>query len=440
MSKYSVGLDFGTTSVSIAVLNGTTKKTIFVDSKTHRGAIHSDNPLVKEQDPDVLFDLARKMLDSVLANFFPIGSIGITGQMHGILYLDSERRPVSPLYTWQDSRAAQLHENGLSYAQEVAEKTGYPAFPGYGLITHYFLKENGLVPDNAEKLCTVMDYAAMRLSDSDRIVIHPTNAASLGLYDINKGKFDPDALVAAGIDPKFLPEVAADPIILGAYRDVPLYQGIGDNQASVLYSLVDYPDGVLVNVGTGSQVSRITDSPDAAPSLEVRPFIDGKYLIVGSALCGGRAYALLEKFFRDYVRDATGKEEEQYDTLNSLAREALDSGMDIPKVDTSFSGTRQDPSKTGAIYGLTEFNFTPAAFVLGLLQGIVDELHELYGLFPVPCSTVVASGNGVRRNRVLQTLIDRTFGLPFILLNSQEEAAAGAALFALLARQEPDND
>ena len=95
MSKYSVGLDFGTTSVSIAVLNGTTKKTIFVDSKTHRGAIHSDNPLVKEQDPDVLFDLARKMLDSVLANFFPIGSIGITGQMHGILYLDSERRPVS---------------------------------------------------------------------------------------------------------------------------------------------------------------------------------------------------------------------------------------------------------------------------------------------------------------------------------------------------------
>ena len=440
MSKYSVGLDFGTTSVCIAVLNRSTRKTIFVDSKAHRGALLSDDPLVKEQDPDILFELAKKMLDNVLANFFPIGSIGITGQMHGILYIDSERRPVSPLYTWQDARASQLHENGLSYAQEVADKTGYPAFPGYGLITHYYLKQNGLVPKNAEKLCTVMDYAAMRFAGSDTVVIHPTNAASLGLYDIINNRFDPEALTAAGVDPELLPEVAAAPLILGTYRDIPVYQGIGDNQASVLYSLGDNPDGVLVNIGTGSQVSIISDTPDAAPSLEVRPFLDGKFLIVGSALCGGRAYAILEKFFRDYVKDATGKEEEQYDTLNSLAREALENGLDYPKVDTTFSGTRKDPSKTGAVYGLTEHNFTPAAFVLGLLQGIVDELHDLYGLFPFQGSAVVASGNGVRRNRVLQTLIERTFGLPFILLNSQEEAAAGAALYALLARQEPDNE
>ena len=67
MSKYSVGLDFGTTSISIAVLNNATKKTIYVDSKTHSGFLDSNDPQIKEQNPDSLFNLAHKMLDDVLA-------------------------------------------------------------------------------------------------------------------------------------------------------------------------------------------------------------------------------------------------------------------------------------------------------------------------------------------------------------------------------------
>ena len=436
MSKYSVGLDFGTTSISIAVLNNATKKTIYVDSKTHSGFLDSNDPQIKEQNPDSLFNLAHKMLDDVLGNFFPIGGIGITGQMHGILYIDKNNRPVSPLYTWQDCRAASIHEDNKTYIEEISEKTGYPAYPGYGLVTHYYLSLNHLVPATANKLCTIMDYASMKLADAPFPVIHPTNAASLGMYDIKNNCFDKSVLRKLGFDASILPEIVPAAACQGFYHEIPVYQGVGDNQASVLYSLYEYPNGCLVNIGTGSQVSVISNDIYSIPDIECRPFFDGKYLLVGSGLCGGKAYAILEMFFRNYLQYATGKDDNQYDTMNKLARMALDENIDCPVVETTFSGTRGDPEKKGSVIGLTEDNFTPQAMILGTLKGMTAELHSLYKQFPTNCDCIIASGNAVRRNRVLQDIIRSTFGLPYIILNAQEEAASGAALFAANAEKQ----
>ncbi len=430
MSKYSVGLDFGTTSISIAVLNNATKKTIYVDSKAHNGFTDMNDPQIKEQDPEKLLTLAKKMLDDVISNFYPIGGIGITGQMHGILYLDENNEPLSPLITWQDKRAASIHENEKTYLQEITEKTGYTAYSGYGLVTHYYFSLNNIVPANAKKLCTIMDYAALNFSGATHPVIHPTNAASLGLYDIENNCFDKEALEILGMDPSILPDVVTSASCQGYYREIPVYQGVGDNQASVFYSLNDNPEGCLVNIGTGSQVSMICDDIFRIPVIECRPFFNGKYLLVGSGLCGGKAYAIIEAFFRKYMYFATGKDEDQYDTLNRLARMALDEKMKCPVVSTTFSGTRVDPEKTGSILNLTEETFNPPALILGILQGMTEELYHQYSLFPRKCDAVIASGNAVRRNRVLQEIIKSTFDLPYVLLNAQEEAASGAALFA----------
>ncbi len=79
--------------------------------------------------------------------------------------------------------------------------------------------------------------------------------------------------------------------------------------------------------------------------------------------------------------------------------------------------------------------YTPQGIILATLQGIVDELYERYLNLPVPSSAVVASGNAVRRNKVLQSLISDTFQLPLTLLGADEEAAGGAALFTLSGKQ-----
>ena len=65
-----------------------------------------------------------------------IGGIGVTGQMHGILYLDELGRAVSPLYTWQDQRGAERLTQ-QTYAERLSELTGYTLSTGYGVVTHF---------------------------------------------------------------------------------------------------------------------------------------------------------------------------------------------------------------------------------------------------------------------------------------------------------------
>ncbi|MBR0343145.1 MAG: hypothetical protein IJH64_13040 [Oscillospiraceae bacterium] len=432
MSKYSIGLDMGTTSVSVAVLNTATGKTVYTNTKNHGAFLPNEENYFREQDVDVMFQLAKTLLDDAMGRFFPIGSIGLTGQMHGILYVDETGNAVSPLYTWQDNRLLSEAPSGKTYAEEITEKTGYRISAGYGLGTHYVLMSQNEVPSNAVKMCTIMDYVSAHLASAVPIYIHPTNAASLGFYDVVNNCFDVEALSKLNIDLPILPVVVSNPVAVGTYKDIPVFQAIGDNQASVLYSLNGNMDACLVNIGTGSQISKIVSEPVTYDALELRPFFNGKYILAGSALCGGKAYAMLEDFFRSYVVEATGKDDSQYDVLNRLAKQALEAGGPIPNVRTTFSGTRVDGSETGSITGLTDTTYTPAGIVLGTLQGIVNEMYEMYLLMGMPSDSVVASGNAVRRNKVLQELIARTFDLPLTLLGEDEEAAGGAAMFTVL--------
>ena len=82
-------------------------------------------------------------------------------------------------------------------------------------------------------------------------------------------------------------------------------------------------DSILVNVGTGSQVSVWTPRPVALPSAEARPCMDGAFLLVGSSLCGGRAFAALEKFYREAAELAGGPVGSLYDGMERQAEACL---------------------------------------------------------------------------------------------------------------------
>ena len=109
---------------------------------------------------------------------------------------------------------------------------------------------------------------------------------------------------------------------------LPVFVGIGDNQASFLGSVGDPRDAMLVNVGTGGQVAVFTPSPPtsvfmqtADTLVETRPFPRDGYLLVAAGLSGGAAYAALESFFRRVGRDLFGVEAplHLYDVMNRLA-------------------------------------------------------------------------------------------------------------------------
>lgn len=175
-----------------------------------------------------------EVLLNLLQNHPDAAAIGLSGQMHGILYLDSAGTPVSPLYTWQDGRGDLPYDKDHNWASHLSQITGHSLATGYGLVTHYYNLQHHLVPDDASVLCTIHDYLAMKLAGRTSPVMEATTAASLGLYDVHRRCFDFDALKKAGIDPAILPAPATVPCLGTGELGIPVYAALGDNQASFL--------------------------------------------------------------------------------------------------------------------------------------------------------------------------------------------------------------
>ena len=426
-AQHCLGLDIGTTTLSAVILNLTDGSPVSAYTIPGNADLPGDHPWEKCQDVANIENRVLRLVNALLDRFRGIRAIGLAGQMHGILYLDVNHRPCSPLYTWQDGRAGQ---GNPSTCHQLMRETGLPISAGYGLATHCHLIRTGTLPTDAVRLCTIMDYLAWKLSDFSHPLMHASNAASLGFFRPETNDFDPAALKIAGISPSFLPPVTAGNSVIGTCRGIPVTVAIGDNQASFL-STVSHPDRMaLANFGTGSQISLMTGTSFSGDAdIEIRPFLDRTCLVSGSALCGGRAYALLERFFRSF----TGSDIPQYEALNRLALKGLDASS-LPEIHTTFCGTRRYPNLRGQILELGEDNFTPEAFAAGTLLGMAQELWDMYNRMPHQnIRELVASGNAIRKNPALKSALERVFGMEVRIPKHREEAAFGAAMFAALA-------
>ena len=103
-----LGLDIGTTTVSAVVM----KDGKVLAAKTLKNdAFLPDRPVwEKAQDVRQIVTVAMQAVKELRAAYPAIERIGLTGQQHGIVYLDGNGTPLSPLYTWQDGRG-DLHYN-----------------------------------------------------------------------------------------------------------------------------------------------------------------------------------------------------------------------------------------------------------------------------------------------------------------------------------------
>lgn len=482
----SLGIDIGTTTISAALLEDGT----LIESKTQKNdsALQGRFFWEKLQNPDRIAEIAVGAVQDFLKKYPDIERIGVTGQMHGILYLDASGSPVSPLYTWQDGSGDQPMPDGetavhpsadgaalhsaasegtdapdqslhpaVSYAECLSRLTGYEVHTGYGMATYFYHQRNGLVPENACVLCTIPDYVAMVLAGARKPVMDASNAGSIGLFDVANGRFDLTAVQRAGLTETMLPRMAQTEAIGTFGEQVRVYPAIGDNQASFLGTVTKAEGQMLVNVGTGSQFSAFSKTCLSCPGLETRPFPGGGYLIVGASLCGGYAYALLERFFRQTeqmllpenktgsfaLTDNTADVKRPEDADTSVSADFVYEKMSVllsscqkldnlPQVDPLFLGTRQNPALRGSISGLSVDNFTPGHLIWGFLDGIAGELHQMYEQYRKAGGTeaaLVGSGNGLRKNKFLQQCFEEKFGQKLELPDCVEEAASGVAKY-----------
>ncbi len=406
----AIGIDIGTTSVCGVVIDVESGNLLKSATKNSDAFLPGCAEWEKIQSVEKIMAVATEILDGFIDD--EVVAIGVTGQMHGIVYTDTNGCSVSPLYIWQDGRG-NLPYNDTTYAKYLN------SFSGYGNVTDFYNCVNDIRPSSAVSYCTIHDYFVMQLCGLERPLIHSSDAASFGCYDLIKNEFSYDCNV----------DVTANYCIAGEYKGISVSVAIGDNQASVFSTLADERN-VLLNVGTGSQVSIISDAPVVADNIETRPYFEGKYLIVGSALCGGRAYSVLKNFYAEIFGYADDIEENKvYEYMNKMLEKVDTSTL---KVDTRFAGTRKNPEACGSISGITTENFNPSQLTLGVLQGMASELFDMYKQMDSERVGIVGSGNGIRKNAALVAAFEKMFNSTMKVPKHLEEAAFGAALFALV--------
>lgn len=107
-----MGIDIGTTTVSIVLTDTETGKLLARETVEHNSFLQSSRPEQKIQDPGQIHEIVRELLAKMQGEHGLPDGIGFTGQMHGMLYVGASGMAVSPLYTWQDGSGEIPLEDG----------------------------------------------------------------------------------------------------------------------------------------------------------------------------------------------------------------------------------------------------------------------------------------------------------------------------------------
>jgi len=462
-----MGVDVGTTNIAVLVVDinsGIVKavSTVPNDSEvtSWKDKLRGRSEWDAERTVELVFQAMAEI--SVKVNPQKIRGIGVTGQMHGTVLVSQDGLPLTPFISWQDHRCEEKTlGSDKSYIDRMIELAGVDGFKregcrpatGYMGSTLFWLKENDALPDEPATACFLPDYVVMRMT-GNAPVTDPTNAGSSGIFDVTRRRWDYNRIRRLGIQEVSLPEVRRSGRIAGELTDeasrktslprgIPVSVACGDNQASFLGSVADRSGSLLVNIGTGGQVSLWVPEYVEAKGAETRCYLDESYLLVGADTCGGSSYALLQRFFLDVGRvffKAKG-DENLYREMNRQGAK-VPPGSDGLRCEPFFAGTRLDPKRRAAWHGISESNFTVGHMIRALLEGIAHHFKAMYedmlqsGVSPRRC--LVGSGNGIRKNRLLAEIFSAAFNMPIKTPLNLEEAAYGAALLAAVGCGEID--
>jgi len=432
----TIGLDIGTTKIAGILWDSEKNRAVEVLSQDSNAHIESEKEWEQIQNPDLIIQKVLYITEELKkAAAEPVSGIGISSQMHGFLYINSEGKALSPLYTWQDLRGACTLESGLTAIEEIGEITGTPISAGYGLATHYYNFKNSLAPLVSYRIVSIGGFAAMNLCGLTNPSIDPSEGAGFGLYDTAELCFMHNRIKGLFGSDDFLPDEVPFNSTAGTDRDdVPVYNSLGDNQASFLGAMKGREQNLLINLGTSGQICFLADRvPDMLKGLEVRPF-PGSILVVGATLAGGKSFALLMDLFHD-VLDLFGRDiphGEMMGIVDSLSSEEPDNPL---LIEPYFNGTRMNPDLRGSVKGIDLTNLKARNLIYGFAHSMVNELKQLLinnNLEnEIKGREITASGNGVRKNPLIQRIIEKEFGCVPGLSANREEAACGAAAYVL---------
>ncbi len=381
----------------------------------------------------------REVLASENVRAEAVSAVGLSGQMHGAVFLNEKDEPLRPSIIWCDQRTEkQCRELTEKIgAEQLIELVSNPALTNFTLTKMLWLRENE--PEIWQQTRTVLlpkDYIRLRLSGDKATDV--SDASGTLLLDVRNRRWSREVLAANDISENLLPNVYESAEITGAISaecaaetgliaGTPIVAGAGDNAAGAIGMGITRVGAVSATIGTSGVIFAVTDQPSIDLRGRIHTFchaVPNRWHNTGVTQAAGLSF----RWFRDNFAA-----NESYDELVAEAAK-ISAGADGLLWTPYLMGERTphiDPQVRASLIGLTA-SHTKAHVVRAILEGVAFSLRDSIEIFKelnVPVSTIRLGGGGARSSLWRQIQAD-VYGAAVETVKADEGAAYGAALLA----------
>lgn len=389
-----LGLDLGTSSVKATLVDS--KGSVLL-STSRSYPIETPRPGWCEQDPALWWlsvkDAVQELLRKTGVDGGAVSSVCVSGQMHGMVLLNSFREVLRPAIIWSDNRSRSQRmqiENELG-VEALIEISGNRAATGFAAVSFLWVRQNEpRIAEAVKKLLFPKDYIRMRLTGV--VCTDFSDASGSLLLDIRRRQWSNEVASTVGIELDTLPEIkgsheAAGELAKGAAEELGLRPGTivatggGDSMVGALGCGVIREGVWSVNIGTGGQVL----------SPAIRPVVDrmgrtntfchaapGMWVVQGSILSAG----LSLRWFRDALASGEKRLSEicgidVYDVLTLEAAEAppCSKGLVFLPYLIGERTPHNDPAARGVFFGLS-LAHDKTHMIRAILEGVAFAFRD----------------------------------------------------------------
>src|SRR5437867_8509621 len=281
-----LGLDVGTTGSRAVIID---------EAGAVRSAASADHaPMVQlqptwaEQDPEDWWRAAQEAIRSALRqgnlNARDIAGVGLSGQMHGAVLLDSAHKVIRPSIIWCDQRS-QSQATWFTHrvrTDRLKEITCNPALTGFTVPKLLWVRDHELANYRRMRMLLLpKDYIRFRLTGD--FATEVSDASGTLLLDVPRRAWSPEILDALEIDISRLPQVAesVEPTTkisaiaaaaTGLRAATPVVGGGGDQAAGGVGNGIVEAGMLSSTIGSSGVLFAHTDAPRLDPGGRVHTF------------------------------------------------------------------------------------------------------------------------------------------------------------------------
>ena len=436
-----LGIDSSTTATK-ALLMDADGTVVGVASSEY--TYETPQPLWTEQHPDLWWqgtvDSIRQVLAQTQVQPADIKGVGLTGQMHGLVLLDTAGEVLRPAILWNDQRTgAECDQIRARVGRErFIQITGNDALTGFTAPKILWVRNHEPeVFARVRQILLPKDYVRFRLTGeyaSDR-----AGGSGTILFDLARRDWSPELLEALAIPAEWLPKTYEGTEVTGTLSaeaaqatgllsGTPVFGGGGDQETGATGNGAVAEGVVSLNLGTSGVVFAAVDRPIVEPQGRLHAFchaVPGKWHLMGVMLSAAGSL----RWYRDTVAPGVG-----FDALLTPVSEVPpgSEGLLFLPYLTGERTPHPDPLARGAFVGLT-VRHTQAHMARAVLEGVAFGLRDSFELLKevglAEIDQVRITGGGARSPLWRQILAD-VFGAELVTVNTTEGSAYGAALLA----------